>query len=261
VYIKDFHLTKVISVFNSKGGSGKTSVAGSLAYALSERNRKILLIDACMNMDLTYSYGLKKNKKNLGIAMLNEENLENYIIKTQYNNIDMIVSDLMISIVEMAFFCKVHRENIFKNILNSIIRNGKYDEIIIDTSSTIGIVNLNLLNATNFCIIPITLDSFGVENINTHLDLIKGVQEYNKKLKNVKILINMYDNRVKTITSKLEAYVRENFSDLLLSTIIRVDINIQKAQHNNVPVLAYEENSKIARDYRKLCKEIIKLNN
>jgi len=260
VYIKDFHLTKVISVFNGKGGSGKTSVAGSLAYALSEKNRKILLIDGSKNMNLTHSYGLKENEKNLGAAILNEENLENYIIKTRYSNIDMIVSDHMINILEMTLFCRMHRENIFKNILNSIIRNGVYDEIIIDTSSTIGIVNLNLLNATNFCIIPITLDSFGVENINTQLDFIKGVQKYNKKLKNVKILINMYDTRYKTITSKCESYVRENFSDLLFSTIITVDINIQKAQSNNVPVLVYEENSRISKEYRKLCKEIIKLN-
>ncbi|WP_291637743.1 AAA family ATPase [Clostridium sp.] len=259
LYIEDFHLTNVISIVNSKGGSGKTSVAGSLAYALSEQNNLILLIDSDMQMNLTHSFGLDKNKKNLGNALLNEESLETYIIKTKYDQIDMVVSDLTMCSVELELLGKMQRENILKYILEPIIKKGKYDFIIIDTSPTLGILNLNVLNASNFCIIPVTTDKFGLENINTVLNFITNVQEYNKNLKNVKILLNKFDTRKNEITLKCKAYLQENFGAILLSTIISIDRSMQNAQYNNVPVLDFKTNSRVAKEYRRLCKEIIKL--
>jgi chromosome partitioning protein len=44
VYNPEYRETKVISIVNNKGGVGKTSVCGSLAYALSEMDYKILCI-------------------------------------------------------------------------------------------------------------------------------------------------------------------------------------------------------------------------
>ena len=53
--------TKVIAVSNNKGGSGKTTVAGNLAYSLMQQGKKVLLIDADMQINLTRSYDLSKN--------------------------------------------------------------------------------------------------------------------------------------------------------------------------------------------------------
>jgi len=259
VYIEDYHRTKVICVVNNKGGSGKTSVAGSLGYALSEQGNKILLIDSDMQANLTHSFGLDSNEKNLGVALLKEQSLENYIVKTKYDLIDMVVSDLGMSTIEMSLFNKMQRESILKHILTPVIELGIYDYVIIDTNPTLAVLNFNVLNASNFCIIPVTADSFGVENIDTVLDFIKGVQKFNKELEHVKILLNKYDMRTKTITLKCEEYVRSNFSDILLNTILSIDTNMQNAQYNNVPVLEFKTNSRIAKEYRNLCKEIVKI--
>lgn len=44
---------KVISVFNNKGGVGKTTLTYHVAYALSEMNKKVLMIDADPQCNLT----------------------------------------------------------------------------------------------------------------------------------------------------------------------------------------------------------------
>lgn len=259
VYEENFHETKVISVVNNKGGSGKTSVTGSLGYALAEMGYRMLLIDADMQMSLSHSFNLDKNEKNLSVAILSENSLENYIIKTEYKNIDFIVSDLGMATIEMTLFTKIQRESILKHILKPIIDKGIYDFIIIDTNPTLAILNFNVLNASNFCIVPVNPDSFGVENIDIVLDFIESVKKFNIELKGVRILLNKYDIRTKKITKKCENYVRENYSDILLDTIIKIDTSLQNAQFDNKPVLVFDTSSRISKEYRELAKEIIKI--
>jgi chromosome partitioning protein len=58
-------MSKIISVFSHKGGVGKTTFIYNIAFELAERNKKVLLIDADSQMNLTSSiFGkfLTKNK-------------------------------------------------------------------------------------------------------------------------------------------------------------------------------------------------------
>lgn len=259
IYKENFHETNVIAVINNKGGSGKTSVTGSLGYALAEMKCKVLLIDSDMQMNLSHSFNLHKNKKHLSDAILQESSLENFIIKTEYENIDFIVSDFNMATIEMTLFTKIERESILKNILKPVIDNGIYDFVIIDTNPTLAILNYNVLNASNYCIVPVNPDSFGVENINIILKFIKGVQAHNPELKTVRILFNKYDIRTKKITLKCEKYVRDRYSDILLDTIIKIDTSLQNAQLDNKPVLVFNSSSRISKEYRELATEVIKI--
>ena len=78
-------MTKIISVSNNKGGSGKTTLTSNLGYALSTLGKRILLIDADMQMNLTRSYDIAPDKDtNLYKALSEEKSLINFIKKTQY---------------------------------------------------------------------------------------------------------------------------------------------------------------------------------
>lgn len=260
VYLEDFRDTKVIAVANNKGGSGKTSVCTSLGYTLSEiDDSKVLLIDSDMQMNLTHSYGIDRNEgKNLNIALRKEESLLGYIEKTSFDNIDIIISDLEMATMEMKLFTKPFREAIFKKILRPIIDKGIYDYIIIDTNPTLGILNLNILNASDFVIIPVEMTGFGLLGLDIILDFIKDTQDFNDNLKIAGIIRTKFDMR-KNVTHKADELLDKTVGDMVLDTIISIDTNIEKSQWESDPLYPFKLKTKVAGEYRALAKEVMKI--
>lgn len=260
IFDKDFKETTVLSFVNNKGGCGKTSVSGSIAYALSELGFKVLCIDADMQGNLTHSLDIESNPtKNLARAIINEEDLQEHIIDTKYKNIDFVTYSPELSTIEMIMFNKHAREELLRRILKTTLKNGIYDFIVIDTNPTLSMLNFNVINITNYCIPPLQLGAFGLEGLHILLDFINNVKVYNPDFKDTKLVINNYDARKKEVTPKSEEWLRENYGHMLLDTIIRVDTNIEKAQLQGEPVLVSHKNSRISNEIRELTHEILKL--
>lgn len=257
VYIEDFRDTKIIAVSNNKGGSGKTSVVSNLGYALSEMDYKILLIDSDMQMNLTYSYGLERDKdKSLNGAILSETtNLEDYVIKTKYKNIDMIISDFDMAAIEPVLFTKTFRESIFKVMLEPLIKKGVYDFIIIDTNPTLGLLNFNILNASQYVLVPVEMTAFGVIGLEILIRFINDVKRANPNLKLLGVLRTKVDLR-ENITKEADSILTEIFGDNMLNTSISIDTNIKKAQWNREPLTI---NTRARNQYKELAKEVVNL--
>lgn len=259
IYLEDYRDTKVITVANNKGGSGKTTVVSNLGYALSENNNRILLIDSDMQMNLTYSYGIERNfDKNLNVALIKEESLEEYILKTSYHNIDIIISDFDMATIEMTLFTKTLRESVFKRILQPIVEKGIYDYILIDTNPTLGMLNFNILNASNYVFIPVEMSAFGILGLDVVTRFIKQVQGINTELELGGVLRTKVDKR-ENITKEADELLKEFFGDKILDTYISIDTNIKKAQWNNLPLNIFNPGSRAAKQYKELAKEVIKV--
>jgi chromosome partitioning protein len=150
------------------------------------------------------------------------------------------------------------RENILKHILTPVVQAGLYDYIIIDTNPNLSILNFNVVNASDYALIPVQLASFDLEGIGTLVDFIKGIQKFNTKLEILGIVINKYDIRNKNITNQAEEQLRAAYNDLIFKTIIKIDVKIQNAQWENKPVMTFDTNSRISKEYRELAKEVTK---
>jgi chromosome partitioning protein len=260
IYIDDFRETKVISIANNKGGSGKTTVSGNLAYALSMMGCKILLIDSDMQMNLSKSYGFEENVDNsIYNAFLKEESLLKYINKTDYENIDMIISDYDMALADMMIFAKLQRENIFRNILAPVIETGLYDYVLIDTNPTLGITNLNCLSGSDFGIIPVELSKFGIDGLSTIFKFINNsVKKINSDFKVIGVLYNKVDLR-ENITELAQEVIRKVFDGYIFNTQISTDTSVKKAQWVSTPVSVYSTKTRAAKQYKDLAKEVIKL--
>ena len=87
-------------------------------------------------------------------AVLAEQDLNGYIQPTKFENIDIIVADVSMGTLDMALFTKISRENIVRSILRPVVERGYYDYILIDTNPNLSLLNFNIVNASNYVLIP-----------------------------------------------------------------------------------------------------------
>ncbi|MBR6637345.1 MAG: AAA family ATPase, partial [Lachnospiraceae bacterium] len=105
--------TKVIAFANNKGGSGKSTTCSNIGYGLSVLGKKVLLIDGDMQLNLSLSFfgeeevlAMAQGEKNLYCAIRKQDDLTDYIRKTEYENVDLIPSSTLMSGIEYELFTK-----------------------------------------------------------------------------------------------------------------------------------------------------------
>lgn len=258
IYHPDYHNTKVLCMLNNKGGCGKTSLCSGIATSMAELGLRVLVIDGDGQRNLSTSFNMPRSEKHFGAAVLAEQDLNGYIQPTAYENIDIVVADVSMGTLDMALFTKISRENIVRSILRPVVERGHYDYIVIDTNPNLSLLNFNIVNASDYVLIPAQPASFDLDGLSVVLNFVEGIKPYNPGLQVGGIIINRYDARNRLITEAALEQLHENFNDLLFEQIIRVDSRLQNAQWENRPVLDYSGSARISKEYRALTKEILK---
>ena len=253
---------KTICFANNKGGSGKSTTCSNLAYALSQMGKKILLIDADMQLNLSLSLfdeervlKMAQSEKNLYYAVKNQIPLDDFIVPTDYKNIDIIPSSSLLSGIEYELFTKWQREFILKKILENIKSSEKYDYILIDAPPTLGGWTMNLLCASDFLVLPVEASPWGLFGLANMFDFLTGMNEMTEA-KIMGVLITKVDERknyYKQTREILESY--ENIH--VFDSFIHVDSSIEWAQDASVPVAVFKKSTRSAKEFENLAKEVM----
>ena len=96
---------KIISFFNVKGGVGKTTLTTLTSIALSKEGKRVLIIDADTQANLTqFVYKVSHNDKTMFHGLADNLLAEEMVIESpmeKYKNIDLIPSDLSLSVLRI----------------------------------------------------------------------------------------------------------------------------------------------------------------
>ena len=255
--------TKVICFANNKGGSGKSTTCANVGYSLCTLGKKVLLIDGDMQMNLTLSFfddetslELAKNGKNIYVATLEQKDLTDYVIHTEYEGLDLIPSSTLMSSIELQLFTKFQREFILRRGLEKIKASGYYDYILIDSPPTLGCWVMNIMCASDFLVIPVEASPWGLFGLANMFEFYEQVKLISPNLELMGIAI--------TKASERKNYFKQTVETLssldnvrLLKSIIRIDSTVEWSQDNSKPVMAYKKTSRAAGEYMELAKEIM----
>ena len=80
---------KIIVICNQKGGTGKTTTAVNLAASLSEKNKRILLVDMDPQGNATSGLGINKNEiqKSIYDVLLNKSKVSEISVQSEFKNL------------------------------------------------------------------------------------------------------------------------------------------------------------------------------
>lgn len=250
---------KTISIFNQKGGVGKTTSVVNLAVSLSKLNKQVLVIDFDPQANTTTGLGFDKNELEKSIYKMfydEGDNYKDYILKSEEGPY-LIASENSLSGLEVELVSLDEEERL--KMLSQIIEELKkdFDIILIDCPPSLGLLSLNALVASDSIIIPIQTEYYALEGVSELLKTYQTIKESIKEDLEIEgVLLCMFDKDT-DLSYEVVEEVKSFFKEKVFSTMIPRNIKLAEAPSFGKSVISYDEKSKGARAYLSLAKELV----
>jgi len=246
---------KVISIANQKGGCGKTTTTINLAAALGNNGQRVLLLD--LDPQAHASLGLNCESQDSiynVISRLTPRKLEVKDIIKQIETFDIIPSNILVGTLEQELADEIGRELKLTEVLAQI--KDAYDYILIDCPPSLGFLTINAIRASSDVYIPVETSRFSMQGVEHLMDIINLIRDRLNHPVDFKILVTMFDSRLRHSFSMLTK-IREQFADSLFDTMIHTNVKLKESAVMGQTVMAYDKYCRGAKDYFSLAKEII----
>jgi chromosome partitioning protein len=252
-------MSKVIAVFNQKGGVGKTTTNVNLTASLGTMGKKILVLDLDPQGNTTSGYGIEKYEVERTIydVIIDGVDISETILKTEFENIDIVSSDTDLAGCEIELTSRNNREYILKNAIEKV--RDDYDYIFIDCPPSLGMLTINSLTAVDSVLIPIQCEYYALEGVSQLMGTIKLVKSrLNPELDIQGVVLSMFDGRANLSIQVVEE-VKKYFRGSVYTTLIPRNVRLAEAPSHGMPVHYYDSKCRGAVAYMELAEEFIDL--
>jgi len=251
---------RVICIGNQKGGVGKSTTVINLATAFAIAEKKTLVIDADPQGHATFGLGLVKSKIKKGLyevirgtAMFDEA-----IFDGDIGLLKIMPSRFELIRVETEFALQPDKETILKDVIRT--QKDSFDYILIDCPSSMNLLTVNALSASDSILVPLQCESFANEGINRFLEIFNVFKKhFNPEIVIEGILLTMVDEKDE-FSRKIIEETRGRFNGMMFDVSIPRDKGINSSAFLGKSLLLQDISSPGARSYLRLAKEIMSKN-
>jgi chromosome partitioning protein len=253
----EVQMSKKLSIFNMKGGVGKSTTAYNIAVGLSRfHDKRILLIDIDPQGNSSAALGIEiwELKKQLKDVLLKEASLKDVVVEVE-PKLHLVPTNILMAEQEIPISGLPGRELLLRKAISTISDN--YDYVIIDCPPNIGVFSINALMASDGVIIPVDmsyLGLLGISAIERALELIRSALEHPIQI--VGVLPTRFDNR-NNLSKEVLNSLKKHFGDLVFQTLIPETVKLREAPSHAKSIFDYDSSGKGAAAYKKLLDEVL----
>lgn len=254
---------KVIALTNQKGGVGKTTTAVNLGVCLSKQGKKVLLVDADAQANLTMSIGYPRpDDLPISLATIMQDIIDDKPFDVQKGilhhseGVDLLPSNIELSGLEVRLINAISRERVLTTCINEVKKN--YDYVLIDCMPSLGMLTINALAAADSVVIPTQPHYLSAKGLELLLRSVSKVRrQINPHLRIDGILMTMVMPRT-NISKEVTALVRSAYGQNIkvFDAQIPYSIRAVEATAEGKSIFAYDKSGKVAAAYEQFGKEV-----
>ncbi len=238
---------RIISIFNQKGGVGKTSLAFHLGWYLSEIGHRTLLVDLDPQGNLSSLFGGQGcSAANLftrtgADALQTLEITRNTPTSTGTRSFSLITADESLQPLEATTNGLAGLTKLRKALRSA---EGRWDSVVIDCPPSLGGFSANAIVAADEVIVPCTLRQFSIHGLEHVCEVIQATREegLNPDVRILAIVLNQFktDSKRKTVFERdIWSDVEGRYGKQILPSSVPASIKIEEALYAKLPVWEY----------------------
>ncbi|HVT21369.1 MAG TPA: AAA family ATPase [Mycobacteriales bacterium] len=186
---------RTYAVANQKGGVAKTTTVASVASAIAEFGRSVLVVDLDPQACLTFSLGLDPDDLDLSIhdVLLGRVSAR-MALKNTAEGPDLLPATIDLAGCEAQLLMRTGREYVLRQALDEV--RSAYDVVLLDCAPTLGVLTLNALTAADEVIVPLQCETLSHRGVGQLLDTVQDVQRLTNPNLTVRgVLPTLFDSR------------------------------------------------------------------
>jgi chromosome partitioning protein len=246
----------VITVFNQKGGVGKTTTCLNVAAALGLLERRPVVIDLDPQAHVSLALGVKHLAANATAAAFFKDAVPiSRLLRTLGNGLRLLAAHPDLAKIDALLGGD---PGVAGRLRKGIAESFANDDspILIDCAPALGVLSLNAMFAASRVLIPVTADYLSIQGLH-RLDLALNVLEGPLKRRiERRIVLTRFDESKPQCREAL-ASLKAKYGELVCDTRIGDDPALSESPAHGMDIFAYADESKGAQDYRLLSMELL----
>ncbi len=241
---------KVVALFSSKGGVGKTAAAVNIAYSLAARGRKTLLVDLDQQGASSFYFEASSTKSPKAKLLMKEVvKTKTLLHRTGYEGLDLLPAHTSYRNFDTVLDGMKRSE---KRLAEWITRVGAgYDRVVLDCPPSLSLVAENVFKAADVILVPVVPTTLSQRTFSQLKDFFG---ESNFKKKKLRPFFSMVDSR-KRMHQEITVLMR-SLEKRVLFAEIPYSASVEAMGIHRAPIFEFDPKHKAALAFTDLVDEL-----